>query len=63
MNFDKKFYVTLDAEQYQQSLGLVNCCMSLFFVCFCISNHQVFTPLYRCVKDTLEIASTLKRVV
>ena len=55
--------MTLDAEQYQQSLALVNCCMSLVFVCFCISNQQVFTPLYRGVKDTLEIASTLRRVV
>jgi len=26
--------VTLDAKQYQQSLALVNCCMSLVFVCF-----------------------------
>ena len=58
-----KFYVTFDAEQYQQSLELMNCCMSLVFVCFCIAIQQVFTPLYRGVKDTLEVASTLKRVV
>jgi len=28
--------VTLDVEQYQQSLALVNCCMSLFVLCFYI---------------------------
>jgi len=54
---------TLDAEQFQQSLTLVNCCMSLVYVCVCISKQQVFTPLYRGVKDTFEIASTSKRVV
>jgi len=55
--------VTLYAEQFQQRLALVNCCMSLVYVCVCISNQQVFIPLYRCVRDTLEIASTSKRVV
>jgi len=54
---------TFDAEQFQQSLALVNCCISLVCVCVCISNQQVFTPLYRDAKDTLEIANTLKRVV
>jgi len=54
---------TFDAEQFQQSLALLNCCLSLVYVCVCISNQQVFTPLYRGVKDTLEIASTSKRVV
>jgi len=54
---------TFDAEQFQQSLALVNCCMSLVYVCVCISKQQIFTPLYRGVKDMLEIASTSKRVV
>jgi len=55
--------VALDAEQFQQRLALVNCCMSLVYVCVCISNQQVFTHLYRGVRDTLEIASTSKNVV
>ena len=54
---------TFDAEQFQQSLALSNCCISLVYVCVCISNQQVFTSLNRGVKDTLEIASTSKRVV
>jgi len=35
----------------------------VLYVCVCMSKQQVFTPLYRGVKDTLEIASTSKRVV
>jgi hypothetical protein len=40
-------------NKFCRGLALVNCCESL-------ANLQVFTPLYRGVKDTLLIASTSK---
>ena len=54
---------TFYAEQFQTRLTLVNCCMSFVFVCVFYFKQQVFTPLYRSVKDTLENVSTSKRDV
>ena len=45
-------------KQFQQSFGT---CKLLYESW--VSKQQVFTPLYRGVKDTLEIARTSKRVV
>jgi len=41
-------------NNFSRVLALVNCCVSLAIL-------QVFTPLYRCVKETLLIASTSKK--
>jgi len=48
-------------NNFNRGLALVNCCMSLAYVC--ITKQHVFTPLYIGVKDTLEIVSTSIRVV
>ena len=48
-------------EQFQQSFGTLKLLLSLVYVCVCISKQQVLTPLYRGVKDTLEIVSTSKK--
>jgi len=52
---------TTSAEPY--TCGFAHHCMSLLYMRVCISKQQVFTPLYRGVKDTLEIVSTSKRDV
>jgi len=47
MNFDKKFQVNfLMQNNISRGLALLNCCKSLTIL-------QVFTPLYRGVKETL----------
>jgi len=57
MKVVKKFEVNFDVQQFRQSFDTSKLLVSLFY------NLQVFTPLYRGVRDTLMIASTSKRVV
>jgi len=49
--------VNFDVQQFQQSFGTCKLLVGLFF------NLQVFTPLYRGVKDMLMIANTSKELL
>ena len=48
-------------NNFNRVLALVNCCMSLAYMCVSTYFKQhVFTPLYRGVKDTLKLSAHQK---